>query len=117
MGKRKSTSGDLPPTIELQPADDASTSERTGAFAVYFPSGFQPGKHGNCCWEVHKGTVCRNDHIIVARMVGKSRHIALAAASQKRLAKQVCVDLSRQQVCTARSQICSSFAMKHLERA
>ena len=71
MGKRKASDRDLPETLDLQHADAPSTSGRTGPLAVYFPSGFQPGKHGSCTWELHSNTSRVNDHVVVARTVRK----------------------------------------------
>ncbi|CAL8464180.1 g3715 [Coccomyxa elongata] len=62
----------------MQHVEGASTSGRPGPLAVYFPSGFQPGRDGSCSWEVHSNTARHNDHIVIARagdvdFVGSSR--------------------------------------------
>lgn len=69
MGKRKGADPDLPQAIDLQDAEGPSTSGRSGPLAIYFPSGFQPGRHGSCTWEVHTNTARQNDHLVVARSV------------------------------------------------
>lgn len=74
MGKRKISEKDLPQTIDMQHVEGASTSGRPGPLAVYFPSGFQPGRDGSCSWEVHSNTARHNDHIVIARAVCKLTH-------------------------------------------
>ena len=55
--------------LSLEPVDAASTSGRLGPFAMYFPSGFQPGKHADCKWEVQTDKVKPQQHYVIGRTV------------------------------------------------
>ena len=56
MGKRE-RSDDPPALLTMQPVEPAPGADGaagTGPFAVYFPSGFRPGRDAECSWRVYR---------------------------------------------------------------
>jgi hypothetical protein len=56
MGKRK-RSEDPPELLTMEPMEAALGDDGepgAGPFAVFFPSGFRPGKDADCAWRVYR---------------------------------------------------------------